>query len=48
LIPAPFSGFFRLPAVVELWNHPALYRDYQWDPELEGFRRRAPQERAAL
>ena len=39
LIPPPFSGFLRVPALVELWTNPEFCSTYEWDSELEGFRR---------
>jgi hypothetical protein len=48
LIPPPFSSFFRPPALVELWTNPEFYSTYQWDPELEGFRRGERHARSAF
>jgi arylsulfatase len=35
------QGAGRLRAVAELWERPELQRDYTWDDELGGYRRRA-------
>lgn len=43
LIPQRGVGL-RLPAYVELWQSAELARDYEWDPELAGYRRTAPRE----
>lgn len=34
-------GKGRLPAVFGIWSHPALERDYVWDPGVHGYRRKA-------
>ena len=39
LIPRPGTAFFALPPVVEMWNEPELARRYQYDPEVDGYRR---------
>ena len=39
LIPRPGTAFFPLPPVVEMWNEPELARRYQYDPEVDGYRR---------
>jgi len=31
----------HIPATRDLWDHPALARDYVWDPEVWGYRRRS-------
>ena len=40
LIPRRGSTGFVAPATLALWEHPSL-ADYEWDPEVVGYRRRA-------
>jgi hypothetical protein len=39
LIPRPGTEFLALPPVVEMWNEPEFARRYEYDPEVDGYRR---------
>jgi arabinofuranosyltransferase len=39
VIPPRDAGFFRVPAVVELWSDAEFTRRYRWDPAVGGYRR---------
>lgn len=39
-VPRPWSSPVRLPVHDDVWSHPRLERDYEWDGEMRAFRRR--------
>jgi len=40
LIPKPGQFMVNAPAMLDLWDHPALDAHYEWDDELPGYRRK--------
>ena len=42
LVPRKGPGGLRLPAIVDIWEHPEFDSHYEWVPAIRGYRRKQP------